>query len=155
MSLDYTEFEELLTGFKALQKEHEAFIRKFLVEMGMRTIRQTKKLTPVDTGALRNAWELSDVWRKGDELYLVLTNRMEYANFVENGHMQHNRFVPGSLLSGEFEYIKGYPFGITLRNKWIPGHHMARISINKIEQEIPKRYEKALIKFMQAMGVGS
>ena len=154
MSLDYRGMQELLDGFKNVQKQHEAFIKKFLTEMGMRAMAQTKKLTPVDTGELRNAWELSDVFRKGDELYIVLFNPLEYASFVEDGHMQHNRFVPGSFLGKKFEYIPGYPFGMVLSEKWIPGVHMARISINKIEKELPARYEKAFKEFMAGLGVG-
>jgi len=82
----------------------------------------------------------------------VLFNPVEYASFVEDGHMQRARFVPGSFLGNKFEYIEGYPFGMVLSNKWIPGHHMVRISISKIEREIPKRYEKALQQFMKGLG---
>jgi len=152
MSMDYRQFEDLLDSFKQVQKQHEAFLRKFLTEMGMRALAQTKKLTPVDTGNLRNRWELSQVYRKGDSLYIVLFNPVEYASFVEDGHMQRARFVPGSFLGNKFEYIEGYPFGMVLSNKWIPGHHMVRISISKIEREIPKRYEKALQQFMKGLG---
>lgn len=152
-SFDYEEFKGLTDKFKNLQKEHEAFLRSFLTEMGMRAMAQTKKLTPVDTGRLRNAWELSQVFRKGDELYIVLFNPVEYASFVEDGHMQRNRFVPGSFLGGKFEYIPGYPFGMLLQNKWIPGYHMARISVTKIEQELPKRYNRAFQQFIKRMGV--
>lgn len=150
-SLDYTQFEKLLANFKGVQKDYDAFIRSFLTEMGMRAMAQTKKLTPVDTGRLRNAWELSDVYRKGDELYIVLFNPVEYASFIEDGHMQRNRFVPGSFLGGKFEYIPGYPFGMVLQNKWIPGYHMARISITKIEQEMPRRFDAAFQKFISRL----
>ena len=154
MSMDYSGFEELLKNFKQVQKQHEKFIRDFLKQMGMRCLAQTKKLTPVDTGNLRNRWELSEVFRRGDELYVVLFNPVEYASFVEDGHMQRNRFVPGSFLGGKFEYIPGYPMGMVLSNKWIPGYHMARISITKIEREVPKRYESAFKEFMKTLGVG-
>lgn len=152
-SFDYSQFENMLAQFKTVQKEYDSFIRKFLLEMGMRTLAQTKKLTPVDTGRLRNAWELSAVYRDGDELYVVIFNPVEYASFVEDGHMQHNRFVPGSFLGGKFEYIPGYPMGMVLSNKWIPGYHMARISITKIEQEIPRRFERAFKDFVTRLEV--
>jgi hypothetical protein len=94
VALDYREFEAMLNNFKQVQKNYEQFIRKFLLEQGLRALAQVKKLTPVDNGDLKNAWELSEVMRKGDELYIVLFNRMEYASFVEDGHMQHRRFLP-------------------------------------------------------------
>lgn len=164
MSMDFREFQDLLDSFKEVQKQHEAFLRKFLTEMGMRALTQTKKLTPVDTGNLRNRWELSQVYRKGDSLYIVLFNPVEYASFVEDGHMQRKRFLPIEYLEqskGNQEYLN-YLYhqygddiqGVMLHDKWIPGHHMARISISKIEREIPKRYEKALKQFMKGLGAG-
>lgn len=165
MALDYSELQGLLDNFKLVQKNHEKFIRGFLTEMGMRALAQTKKLTPVDTGNLRNRWELSQVFRKGDSLYVVLFNPAEYASHVEDGHMQRRRFLP-------IQHLKDSPAnakmvasikqqygedakGVMLTDRWIPGHHMARISIAKIEREIPKRYEKAMKEFMRGLGAGS
>lgn len=161
MGIDYAGFEKMLKDFKNLQKSHEIFIKAFLKEIGMRTIAQTKKLTPIDTGELRNRWEVSDVFRDGDELYIVLTNSLEYASFVEDGHMQRRRFVPGKWKGNHFEYIKDYkppagkPGGMMLKQKWIPGQHMARISIAKMEQELPARYDKAFKKFLNDLGMVS
>lgn len=152
-TFDYREFEKLLANFKDLQKQHEVFIRNFLVEMGMRAIVQTKKLTPVDTGNLRNNWELSQAYRKGDELYILLFNPTEYASFIEDGHMQRSRWVPGEWQGDRFEYIPGAKTGMMLKEKWIPGHHMARISINKVERELPMRYGRAFKEFIKGLGV--
>lgn len=161
MSMDYSQFEDLLDSFKQVQKQHEVFLRKFLTEMGMRALAQTKKLTPVDTGNLRNRWELSQVFRKGDSLYIVLFNPAEYASFVEDGHLQRRRFLPieyldspasAKMVASIKQKYGEDAKGIMLQDKWIPGHHMARISISKIEREIPKRYEKALQQFMKGLG---
>jgi hypothetical protein len=40
-----------------------------------------------------------------------------------------------------------------LKEKWIPGHHMARISINKVERELPARYDRAFKEFIKGLGV--
>ena len=152
-ALDYREFEKLLANFKEVQKSYDQFIRSFLTEMGMRAIAQTKKLTPVDTGNLRNNWELSQVYRKGDELYIVLFNPTEHASFIEDGHMQYSRWVPGEWRGDRFEYIPGAKTGMMLKEKWTPGYHMARISINKVERELPKRYDRAFKEFITRLGV--
>lgn len=154
MSLDYSQFEDMLQSFKELQKQHEVFIRKFLTEMGMRTLAQTKKLTPVDTGELRNRWELSEVFRTGDELYVVISNTLDYAPFVEDGHMQQARWVPGVWKGNVFEYQKDAKTGMMLKTKWVPGTHMARISITKAEIEMPVRFSKAFKQFCKDLGVG-
>ena len=152
MSFDYREFEQLLNSFKEVQQQHEKFLREFLLEMGLRTLAQTKKLTPVDTGELRGRWELSEVYRNGDSLYIVISNTMEYASYVEDGRMQRARFVPGKWVNNRFVYESGAKEGMVLKDKWIPGHHMARISITKIENEIPARYNRALKEFMKGLG---
>lgn len=153
MAFNYSEFENLLGKFENLQKQHEAFIRNFLTEMGLRALAQVKPLTPVDTGNLRERWELSQVFRTGDELYIVIFNPVLYASFVEDGHMQHKRFVPGEWSGKSFKYIAGHDKGMMLTEKWIPGYHMARISITKIEWELPARYEKAFKQFIKGLGV--
>lgn len=161
MAIDYDGLQNLLNNFKTLQKNHEKFIREFLTEMGMRALAQTKMLTPVDTGNLRNRWELSQVYRKDDSLYIVLFNPVEYASHVEDGHMQRRRFLPIQYLEDSPANAKMVASikqkygddakGVMLQDKWIPGHHMARISIAKIEREIPKRYEKAMKEFMKRL----
>jgi len=40
-----------------------------------------------------------------------------------------------------------------LEEKWIPGQHMARVSITKVEREIPKRFEKAFNEFVKGLEV--
>lgn len=152
-SFDYSQFEKMLRQFTDVRNEYDAFICKFLKEMGLRTLAQTKKLTPVDTARLRNAWELSSIIRIGNELCITLFNPVEYASFVEDGHMQRARFVPGQFQEGKFEYIPGCGEGMMLTNKWIPGYHMARIPITKIEQELPRRFEKAFQEFLKGKGM--
>ena len=129
--------------------------------MGMRAMAQTKALTPVDTGNLRNRWELSQVMRRGDELWIVLFNPVLYASHVEDGHKQHRRFLPLKYLeqSVKSRRIARYARkqygkdakGIMLKEKWVPGKHMARISITKVQQEIPVRYKKALKQFINGL----
>lgn len=153
MPMDYSEFKKLLAGYKEVQKKHETFIRNFLTTMGMRAIAQTKALTPVDTSNLINRWELSQVYRSGDSLYIVLFNPVVYASFVEDGHMQHKRWVPGKWSGKKFTYIPNAKTGMMLKNKFIPGHHMARVSIAKVELELPARYDKAFKQFLAGLGV--
>ena len=165
MALDFKGFQNMLQNMKDVQTQYDDFVKKFLTEMGMRTLGQTKKLTPVDTGNLRNRWELSDVHRMGDGLYITIFNPVEYASHVEDGHMQHKRFLPIEYLQqskGNAQYLNSLYnqygdgiAGVMLHDKWIPGYHMARISISKIEREIPARYEKALKEFINRLGAGN
>lgn len=164
MSMDYRGFQKLLKSFESVQVQYESFINKFLLEMAMRCMSQTKKLTPVDTGNLRNKWELSNIKRIGDELQIEVINPEEYASFVEDGHWQDNRFLPiyhldtGSKRSQQLAATIRTKYGpdaegIMLKEKWVPGYHMARISITRLENEIPARFERAFKQFLKNLEV--
>lgn len=161
MAVDFRQFEKLLQRYTVLQDKHEEFLNKFLLEMGMRTIAQTKKRTPVDTGTLRNRWELSKVEKVGDSLEVTIFNPLEYASWIEDGHIQKRRFVKFEYLEDSISgrnAIAGWKAkygdkskGIMLNDKWIEGHHMARISITEIQKEIPTRYKKAFDEFLKGL----
>lgn len=129
MSFDYTDFKKLLAETKLLQKEYDAFLRKFLKEMALRALAKTKKRTPVDTGDLRNHWEVSDIFRRGDELVVYLSNVLDYASYVEYGHLTSNR------------------------ERWVEGYFMATVSVADIDKELPARYEKAFRNFYGGLGL--
>lgn len=162
MTFDASGFERLRQQIVDLDTKHQQFLRQFLAEMGQRAMAQTKALTPVDTGDLRLRWELSSVTRVGDSLQIVIFNPLEYASHVEDGHMQRRRFLPlhhlersakGKRLARTLGRKYGRnTTGIMLKDKWIPGVHMARISIDKIERELPARYNRAFQAFIASLG---
>ena len=166
MSMKFEDFKDLAQEFETLAYDYENFLRQFLLQMGLRALGQAKSLTPRDLGAgggLISKWELSDVQRVGDELYIEVFNSAEYASFVEDGHMQHKRFLPlryldksphGRQLAAELKAKYGPDTeGVMLQEKWIPGFHMAKISINKIEKELPRRFQKAFEAFLKSKGL--
>jgi hypothetical protein len=65
-----------VNNVKAMFKEEA---QKKLTDIGLQALRDVKLNTPVDTGALRNAWAL-DV----RDLEFELKNPTEYANHVES-----------------------------------------------------------------------
>lgn len=127
MAFNYSGMEELFGQVQALQKHHEKFIRDFLMEMGMRCLAETKRRTPVDTNELRKNWELSDVFMQGNNLCIEIYNNTDYASYVEHGHRKRN-------------------------DEWWEGYHMAKVSIDKINAELPARYDKAFQQFMAGIG---
>ncbi|MGK5512049.1 HK97 gp10 family phage protein [Brevibacillus formosus] len=125
---DFSEFEKLTKSFQKTLDERviERFLRDFLMEMAMRSIRKVKKRTPVgETGDLRRNWQLGNVVKRGDAYQIELFNNTHYASFVEYGHRT------GKDLTG-----------------WVEGRFMLTISMQEIERELPKYLEKRVVELL-------
>lgn len=149
---DFSQFEKFCKNWQDTCKDFDDFLRKFLLEMAQRAINDIKKNTPVDTGALRNTWAagnaavqvgrtndqkvsafeqeatIESVKVVGDSLEITIFNAMEYASFVEFGHRNW------------------------LNNSWVDGYFMMTIGIDKIQQQIPARFQKAFQNYLMDKG---
>lgn len=161
---DYEQFKNLADSFKDMSKDIEKFIGDFLLREGMRCLANTKRETPVDMGTLRNRWKLDGPFKRGNTKYVVIHNNLNYASFVEDGHMQRKRFLPIKYLQkspGGTEIVNylrqkyGSDIeGVMLKNKWIPGKHMARIALTKAQTKMDARFEKAFVNYCKGKGLG-
>lgn len=89
-------------------------------------IRKVKKMTPVDTGDLRNNWKFQVV-KKGNDYIIVIHNRLEYASFVEKGH----RIV-----------IAGKTVG------WVEGRFMLKLTEEEMIRIAPRMWQREVEKEM-------
>lgn len=84
---------------KKLEKMREDFPKQteiFLRKKANEVIKETKRLTPVDTGTLRNSWQREN----NGKFKQVVFNVTSYANHIEWGH----RIVRGKKTVG---FVKG------------------------------------------------
>lgn len=156
---DYSQFKKYVKDFEKMTTDFETFLKQFLLEMAQRVVSKAKLKTPVDTGALRNSYfigsqqvalkgingtsksgkqkvtrdlensTVEDINIVGDVMEVTIGNVMEYASFVEYGR---------SLKDG----------------RWKAGYFMLTISIDEIQKQIPKRFEKQFQEFIKSKGVG-
>jgi len=162
--MDYSQFEQLANSVKELAKDYDKFLDDFLMQEGNRCLANTKRRTPVDLGTLRNRWKLSGPFKSGRNRYVVIHNNLNYASFVEEGHMQRERFLPikyfeqspgGSEIVSYLRQKYGSDIkGVKLKNKWIPGVHMARVALTQTQNKLDARFEKAFVDFCKARGLG-
>lgn len=137
MGLDYREFKQFRDNFNKLNKEFDKWLHDFLLQEGMRFIREVKFRTPVDTGDLRNHWQLSGgITREGDTLKCWFVNSMDYATHVEYGHAK--------------PYKSGAAEGSA---DWVEGYFMMTVSIMVIERQMPARFNRAFQRFLDSLGV--
>jgi hypothetical protein len=96
---------------------------------------EVKPRTPVDTGDLRNHWQVGRVFRVGDTLSVQIVNSMYYASYVEYGHAKPYKSGagPGSV-------------------DWVEGYFMMTVSEEKIRTTMPRRFESALATYLKGLG---
>lgn len=133
---DYSSFLRYRNNFNKMYKQFDSWLNAFLLKEGMRFIAGVKPRTPVDTGDLRNHWQLNGITRKGDTLNCWFVNSMNYATFVEYGHAK--------------PYKSGAAEG---SDDWVPGYFMMTVTLDQIERSMPARFTAAFEKFLLGLGV--
>lgn len=120
---DFSGFLELERRLDKALREQRArqMIEEALQELGNILLRDTKERTPVDTGHLRRNWQVSRVEKHGECYEIAVSNNIEYAPFVENGH----RIVVGGVTVG-----------------FVDGVYMLRISAMELERRMPQLIER-------------
>lgn len=147
MSLELYGFDE---WERVMQRAVDNFPKKkayLLMRLGRIYQAEVKKNTPVDTGRLKASIYVSEVMNFSS--VFVGTN-VEYAQFVEEGHKQHRRFVPGYWRKkGGFQYVPYYEGGgMMLSERWVQGSYMFRKGLLKAK---PK-FEREIKEFMRIIG---
>ena len=126
-------FELLLISVENLQKQTNEITMKCCHRLALRAVGMAKKGTPVMDGDLKKAWATTKPVMNGNVATCEMTNNMYYASWVEDGHRQIRRWVPGTWVGDRFRYDSYSYEGMMLKPKWIPGFHMGRRAIANIE----------------------
>lgn len=147
--LDISDYVNKYKKFENFTKNYDSFIKNFLVKEGFIVLANTKRLTPVRTGDLRNRWEITNVTKTVDGYQIQIFNTLYYASFIEEGHRQRvGRFVPGVIVNGQFQFKKGVTSGIVLKRPFINGFHMCQISLEQLDDNMKRDFEQALKAYL-------
>ena len=100
---------------------------------------------PVDTSRL-----VDSITVYGDGIpqdYIEVGTNVEYALYVNDGHVQHKRFLPADRLSvnGKAKYIKGSAKGIMLSERYISGAFFMEKGLS----DAKPRIERLVNSFME------
>ena len=130
MSFNFTEYKQLVKGYERIAKELDNWLIQFLEKQANWLIGQAKERTPVDTGNLRRNWRITKVNKlPNGDLEFSLINDADYSSYVELGHTTKNR------------------------EKWVEGYYMATISMSKLQQYMPRRFDREFKIFLAQKGV--
>nr|DAU32268.1 MAG TPA: putative tail component [Caudoviricetes sp.] len=118
MSVDYSQFIAFRDKFERLSNEFEIFLRRFLTKQALDVLAKTKNEHPTITGLMKNSWTIGEVVRDGDVLKVTISNPVEYAKYVEYGHIDRSH------------------------SKWVEGWFMCSLAIIDVKKKIPKRFQR-------------
>lgn len=141
INIKYDGIKNILNQMESLQVKTREITMKCCHRLALRAVSIAKKGTPVMDGDLRKSWAASNPVMNGNVASCEMTNNMHYASWVEDGHRQVKRWVPGSWMGNRFIYNGNSESGMMLKPKWIPGFHMGRRAINNIDANA-KKYVK-------------
>ena len=141
-------------GWKEFTERCQGVVDKFeekklvlMNKMANICLSEISPLIPVDTSRLVSSFQVGAVTPNEAE---IGTN-VEYALYVNDGHIQHRRFLPISYLSagGRGKYIQpGNTKGIMLKEKYISGKHFLENGMRQAEPRLKTIGES----FMQQIG---
>jgi phage gpG-like protein len=137
-----------IEGLEGLQKALTGVANKFpeekakqLLKLGLMLEAELKPLIPVDTGRLRSSMN-SQV--DGDSV--ETGTDVEYAQALNDGHVQHARFLPA-------EYLKGASGkGVMLTEKFIPGVHFMEDAFQNLQPKAQIELEKWVQNMLDKLG---
>lgn len=137
----WDEFVEAFAGLVDKWEEKKVILLK---RIGNIMEEEIAPLIPVDTSHLVSHFSVSVA---GAESVSYATN-VEYALYVNDGHVQHKRFLPIRYLSagGRSKYVKSQNAkGIMLKERYVAGKHFIE---NGMQNATP-RIERLIISFME------
>lgn len=151
------DYRELQRWHDNIQKQLDAnvietFIEECLKDMAKKLIRKIKQRTPVNTGLLRDSFQIGSIVKVGSNYEIEVYTDVEYASYVENGFMAH--WVPGYWEGKQFVYDPNAKTGMQVGEKggWVEGKFMLKISEIELQRELPKFMQRKqmqlLIKIM-------
>ncbi|MEK4403445.1 MULTISPECIES: HK97 gp10 family phage protein [unclassified Sporosarcina] len=127
MGFEFSEMKLMKQNLIELNKMSHVIHLKVAKRVAQLAIRKVKKMTPVDTGDLRNNWKYHIV-KKGDTYTILIYNQLNYASWIENGH----RIV-----------IAGKTVG------WVEGKFMLKLTKDEMDRIAPNMWKMEVEKEMR------
>lgn len=138
-------WEEFVENFGKLADKWEEKKAELLRRMGNIYHSEILPHVPVDTSRLVDSIFVFDDGIPQD--YIEVGTNVHYALFVNDGHVQHRRFLPADRLSvgGRAKYLKEGAKGIMLSERYVQGSFF----MEKGFKDAEPRLERLINSFME------
>lgn len=154
--VDYKEFKAFRKDLLQLRKDQDKFLKEAIQNIAFRAVAKIKLRTPVDTGTLRNAWQILDIMKLGNAYIVIITNDTDYVEHVEYGHRTRQKKLKAKkkaeiprLRSTTSKGSKKKSKKSNLNNGYVPGVYMMTISIREIEKEMDVLLSREFDKYLR------
>lgn len=110
---------------------------------------------PVDTSRL-----VGSIFVVGDGIpqdYVEVGTNVKYALYVNDGHVQHRRFLPADKLStgGKAKYLRGNKKGILLKERYVQGAFFMEKGFNSAKPRIISAVNSFMVQIAREVEGGS
>ena len=109
---------------------------------------------PVDTSRL-----VDNIFIFGDGIpqdYIEVGTNVKYALFVNDGHVQHRRFLPAERLSagGKAKYLKDGAKGIMLQERYVAGKFFMEKGLTSAKPRLKRLVESFMVQIAREVEGG-
>ena len=131
-------WDEFVENFGKLVDKWDDKKRILLLRMGNIYHAEIIPHIPVDTSRLVDNFFVFDDGIPQD--YIEVGTNVEYALYVNDGHVQHGRFLPAERLSagGKAKYLKNGGKGIMLSERYVQGKFFMEKGFNSAKPRLTK-----------------
>lgn len=102
VKIDLKDLKDLQKSVEDRIKNQDELLRRCVNDIALRVFRAANKNTPVDTGLLRESWDLGPIIKKGNHYEVKIMNSVDYAQYVEYGHRLVTKGVTVGWVEGQF-----------------------------------------------------
>lgn len=78
-------FDQYINNLKQANKDFSIFAKRFVAKEAMKINNNAKRNTPVQTGALRESWNVGSPKETANNYEVQINNYMDYASYIEYG----------------------------------------------------------------------
>lgn len=149
-------WDEFVERFAELVDKWDAKKKVLLQRMGNIYLAEIIPNVPVDTSRLVDNFFVSEDGIPQD--YVEVGTNVEYALYVNDGHVQHKRFLPADRLSagGRAKYLKQKgQKGIMLKERYVSGVFFMEKGFNSAKPRFNRLVESFMVQIAREVEGGS
>lgn len=130
MSFDVRELEKFRDDLIGIKLNQDEILKKAVNEIALRVYRLIIKNTPVDTGWLKENWDIGPIIKGNNSYSVEIKNGTDYVEYVEYGH----RIVRDGVTVGWKDGV----FMVTMSENAV-SKRVDKIVQNIVEKELSRR----------------